>query len=169
MKRKFLILIIPILLTTCKKFTLERHEIVFFEVEQANYAWGKTHNGFFIDNMGTTRTYNLPQKWNYPNNNNEISDTALESNLSKTTKGRQVVKKTELAKRVKQLESASNGEISKRVNVSYDAGGIGYYGYLYDDSRKVYKRILLKEEGDVSCENTSNEAKTLTRWLKKIK
>ena len=143
-------------------------QLVLFQVDYINHAWGYRHSGFFVDSTGMVKSYDLPGSWNSPDSYGFIPESELHENLDKAIKGECSVDKDEILTNLNLLYKAQKGTITDPVNVAADAGTTSYYGYIYDPSGDRYKQILLRQNGDFEVKNTSREALKIYKWLEQI-
>lgn len=174
MNKVLFIFIIISVLFGCKKEndvllnSATPNQKVFFEFELINFAWGKQHQGWFIDSSGNIFTYRNPAEWVYADTTGEISESEMAENLSKTNLSTVTINKHELYKKVALIEKASRGAFGNRGQAGADMGAWCYYAYTFDPQEKVYKRHLLSQTGDWQISNLSREAAELAAWLAKI-
>ncbi|MCE7991572.1 MAG: hypothetical protein HEP71_06315 [Roseivirga sp.] len=143
---------------------------VLFEADYINHAWGYQHNGWFLDNHGRVRKYEMPdrEEWNTPDNDGYISKESLEANydLANTLAGevsRGIVRQQEDL-----IAGAIDGEMSDPVNRAADMGGFGWYCYSWDADKEMYKRQTLGVTGDWEQFNLAPDAQALLKWLQTI-
>jgi hypothetical protein len=155
-----------LLLTGCEKiYDYETNTI--FMVEHSNYAWGIHHSGIMIDSTGNVMTFNLPTTWNWPDEMGFLSLADIQENLAQMEGISCSVTRNDFAKNSSKLMKAKNGILSDPKNEMYDFGTVQYSGFLYDPDNNRYQRILIRQTGDWSIENSSREAKELYEWLKR--
>ena len=160
-----------LLLAGCEKTSNDLYDIdqlVLFQVDYINHAWGFQHSGFFVDSTGIVKSYDLPASWNYPDPDGLIAESELHDNLDKAIKDECSVDKVEIFRYLNMLDKAQSGTITDPVNVAADAGVTSYLGYIYDPARNRYKQILLRQNGDFEVTNTSKEASKIYEWLLQI-
>ena len=158
-------------LQTCEKEKIESFEIkqkIVFEFERINNAWDEKHFGWLIDSLGNIHCYSLPDHWIECDSLGSISASDLETNLIKTDSICYVIDKSELKSKFSLMENASKGVISDPKFEMIDAGSFSFYGFVFDSERQMYKRVLLKQFGDLLIENNTVEAKELSNWLLEI-
>lgn len=171
MKTHITALLCLLLVTGCEKITndlFDVDQLVLFQKEYINHAWGYQHSGIFIDTTGIVKSYNLPVSWNFPDQDGYISESKLNENFDKALKDECSVDKGEILRHFNLLYVAQIGTITDPVNVAADAGTTSYYGYIYEPARNRYKQILLRQNGDFEVKNTSREAQKIYEWLEQI-
>ena len=136
-------------------------QVVLFQKEFVNSAWGYHHNGFFIDTTGAVRVYDLPDSWNFPDSRGYISRDELHENLQMASVSECTVDKNELLLYYNLLFKAQTGTLSEPEQRMFDAGIVLYTGYIYDERRARYRQVLLRQEGDWYLENRSRDAKRI--------
>ena len=147
---------------------LKRNQKIIFQYEYINYAWEYQHAGWFIDSSGNIYCYNLPDNWNHYNKSEYFSYANMNSNILKTDSVCFNLDKNELADKIELIKEAANGEISEPVQEMWDAGIYTFVGFIYYPKNNIYKKIILKQLGDIKIENKSQAAIELYNWLDSI-
>ncbi|MBE0649492.1 MAG: hypothetical protein IH595_01505 [Bacteroidales bacterium] len=164
-----LIVVIVFSLTNCEKANIQRPgQKVYFQYNYINFAWGFQHSGWLIDSSGNVYCYNKPEGWNYSDSTGIITHAQMDSNLSATSSVCYKIDKNVLKEKIKLLYVASKGKISEPSQEAYDAGAWEYSGYIYDSEKKIYKKVLLKQAGDIGINNSSPAAVQLSNWFDSI-
>jgi len=148
---------------------------ILFECFYINYAWGYSHSGFFIDKEGKIMEYSQRENffdfnnpvWNFPDNEGNISEQALMENLQKATVRDSLIDGVILKKYADLIYLVTDDDITES-NPMADAGSIIYTCYQYNENTRVYKQILLSENGDWVKINNNKYAKQISDWLKTI-
>jgi hypothetical protein len=141
------------------------NQLVLFQVEYNNFAWGYQHNGYLIDSSGLVRSFSLPKNWHLPDSLGFISETSMNENISQLDTGSFYVDKNELLENYSKIKKISEGVLSKPKSTGADLGETDYSGYVYDATNNRYKRVLIKRSGDWTTENSSPEAEEVYKWL----
>lgn len=141
---------------------------VVFQYECSNYAWVRTHTGWYIDSEGYVRTYNLPVTWNYPDSKGFLSKSDMDENLLMADSVCFRVDPKVLAEKIKRIGKASEGSLSKPVSEMCDAGIVSYHCFTFDSNTQQYRSFLLDQWGDVAIHNKSTDAVALFDWLKSL-
>jgi len=144
------------------------NQVVLFQIEYSNYAWGYQHNIVIIDSSGKVRSLSLPKNWNRPDSAGFISESSMNENLSQLDTGSFYVNKNELLEHFSKIRKISEGVLSKPQNTAFDSGETDYSSFLYDSPNKRYKQVLIKRFGDWSTENSAPEAEDVFNWLTMI-
>ncbi|MGA1841150.1 MAG: hypothetical protein ACMUIU_11045 [bacterium] len=154
------------------KEDMEIKQKFLFHFSYINYAWGYDNAGWFINSMGELKNYNLYNQpdlpWHSADPNGYITDERLRENYSYASEIAYKVSREELFENYRLIEQASKGQLSPNIHTGYDVGANIYYCYLWDETAKRYKQILLKKYGDFSRYNLDPSAQRLTRWLEKV-
>jgi hypothetical protein len=171
-KRVSLILCI-LLLISCEKQEVgdtfpNAHQLILFQVEYINYAWGFSHSGFLIDSSGVVTKFKYPLNWHHPDSTGYISVSEMEDNIRQLDTISFSVNKTAVLKYFSMLENISKGELIIPPYRAYDAGTTDFSGFLFDSNRQQYKHVLIKREGDRPIVNNSPEAEEVFQWLLKV-
>lgn len=140
-------------------------QVVLFQVEYNNHAWGYQHSGIMIDSSGLVRSFSLPKNWHLPDSAGFLSESLMNENISQLNTGSFYVNKNELRDHFNKIWKISEGVLSKPKNTAYDSGETDYSGYLFDATNKRYKQVLIKRFGDWSVENSAPEAEDVYKWL----
>lgn len=158
-----------LLLTGCKKgFTVSEKNVVLFQYDYINYAWGYQHKGFFIDNKGNVLEYNNPEEWNFPEDDLILSEKLLNENLALCAQSEVKISEEELQKYVSYIKNISSSKITAIKNDAADAGTSKYICFQYLENTGNYKGSLIKMEGDFTCENLNFFSKKVVLWMKDI-
>ncbi len=168
MKKSIFLAILVILFHSCEKEKVtfrSAHQLVLFQVEYINYAWGYSHNGIIIDSSGNAMHFNLPKNWHSSDTASYLSVAYLNENLQQCDTVSVTIKKDTMLKYFSMLPEVSEGLLSKPVNTAFDAGTTTFTGYLYDSSINKYKAVLVKRTGDWSISNSAPASEEIYRWL----
>jgi len=142
---------------------------ILFQKSYMNCAWGCQNNGWFIDNEGNVKAYNINGLGDWKSvNDGFISAEDLESNYNKAGTPLFTIAKEELNQKIKLIAEAAKGELTKPENRMADAGEMLYCAYQLDAVTGQYKQVLLSKWGDWQQTNLSEAAKELDIWLKGI-
>ncbi len=156
-------------ITGCKKnMVISENQIILFQVDYINYAWGYLHTGFIIDSEGNVLTYKNPEDWNFPDKDFSINQNQIKENISKCTSSGIKIPKAELQKYAHHIKNISSSKVTALKNVAADAGSIQYTCYQFFEKSGTYKSCLIKMEGDFTCENLNFFSKKVSIWLKSI-
>ena len=168
------IIFIPIFalfLASCEKNDIlkpDPGQLVLFQVEYVNHAWGYAHSGIVIDSAGKVGYFRLPGNWHSPDSLGYICESDMDDNYRQLNVVQRTVTKEGLLKYYGMLPDASQGKLSKPYNRMFDAGVTVYSGFLYLPSLKKYKQVLIKQWGDWQIDNYSQEAEEIFKWLKSV-
>jgi len=86
MIKKVSSVICVVLLMSCEKQEVNdtfpnARQLVLFQVEYINYAWGFSHSGFLIDSSGVVSLFKYPGDWHHPDSAGYISISDMEDNI----------------------------------------------------------------------------------------
>ncbi len=141
---------------------------LFFEYHFANFAWGVQDFGWLLDRHGTIRRFELPEEYHSVIHGEYLSLEQLEDNLGQADSVIGDVSPAKLEKKIRLIEGASQGEITKVHRQGADMG-MGVYGcFKYDPEMQAYQYILLSADGDHQQYNKSPDAEKLVDWLKEL-
>lgn len=145
-------------------------QLVLFEYSYTNYSDGFQTKGFFIDNEGNVKEYNLIGKgyssegvWNQGTSKQDV-----EENYRKATKVIKKIDSNTLYKKYETVKLTKDGDYSNKKSMGADQGSYDYYCYLWDENTNQYRKILLSKAGDWSYYNLDSKAKQLDKWLKSL-
>jgi len=168
----FNILYIGILIFTipgCKKnFVISEKQVILFQYDYVNFAWGYQQHGFVIDNEGDVLIYHNPEAWNYPDKEFILTEKQVTDNLEKCTDSGKKIPKDELRKYSGFISNIASSKITAPKNQGADQGSIEFLCYQFSESTGTYKGTLIKMEGDVTCENLNFYSKKVTAWMREI-
>jgi len=175
MNKKGLILllslfVLQLFIAGCRKANIvSEGQKILFQYDYMNYAWGFQHSGFIIDTEGNILEYNKPEKWNFPGNDNILTQAEIEENLQSCTPSGQKVPVNELQKFSKYIDNIAASKISARRRKGADMGSQIYYCFQYSEGNGEYRATIIKTEGDFESENLNFYSKRTIDWLKSIR
>ena len=153
----------------CKKNNIiSEKQLILFQVEYINYAWGYQHNGIIIDNEGNVLTYKNPQNWNFPDKDFNITESQVSENIRNCEYSAKRIPNVEILKYANYIKNISSSKVTALKNVAADAGSLEYICYQFSEKTGNYKGYLIKMEGDFTCENLNFFCKRVYAWLKNI-
>lgn len=138
---------------------------LLFEVEAINFAWGKSWQGFVVDAQGQVFSYDLSNTDLMPPQGDRFSAAELEAKYAHQRRRVGSVSAAEVASRYARVDAALSGSITDPKGFCADAGGVRYTALIYDEDTGTYRRLLLRQVGDVAQANTSAAARDLYHWL----
>ena len=148
-----------------KDNSLSDKQLILFQYDYYNSAWGLQHNGFLIDNKGNVLTYDNPEGWNHQD---KLTEEQLIENIQKCRISSSKVPAEDLHKYKNYIHNISSSKITAKRNVSYDAGTSRFICYQYSESTGTYVGYLIKMEGDYTSENLNFYSKKVTLWMRDI-
>jgi hypothetical protein len=176
-----IILCVCSLLLNCNPFDLgtkvnisgtcgcESEPITAFSKTYVNWAWGYTHNGWHLSNLGRIDSFSYTKSdslW-LLSDDSLITATEMSRINSRYTPTSQTIKQSTLDSMVALIPLAAAGPWTKK-NLSADMGAQIYSAYYYDSEAKQYRNVILYQYGDWNIVNESDAAKKLTTWLMAI-
>ena len=159
-------------LTGCEEKPAEgipEEQLVFFQYEYINHAWGYMHNGWLIDSTGSVYCYEQPEYYAKADSMGYVNLEDLDRMISEYDTVCYVIEPSTLRSNAELIAPAAEGELSLPDNRMADAGIRSYYAYLYDSDTQKYKRVLLLQEGDWEIINQSAAANDLADWMKLLR
>ena len=160
-------LICCLLFYSCEKID-EINQQILFQIEYSNAAWGTQHKIWLVDSSGILTSYNLPTKWNHPDDDGYLSLNEMNENISQSGVIGCNVDKSNLKKYFNLIDEAKKSQLTDPETQMYDAGTVVFSGFMYDPKREKYFQVIIRQEGDVYVENKSPEAKEIYNWLKTL-
>jgi hypothetical protein len=143
-------------------------QLILFQVEHVNFAWGLAWRGVYVDRSGNVFSYDHSHEpWSLT-----AQETFTEEELlGKYSFDRELVNtldSTIVLEKALLIADASRGSLSELEYPCADAGGSRYTAFTYDNATGVYREVLLRAEGDLFRENESGSAKALFGWLEEV-
>ena len=168
--KAIIVSLLALLIVGCKKnYSINDKQVVLFQYEYLNYAWGYQHNGFIIDNEGNVLTYCNPEHWNFPDNDFILDEKQVAENIDCCTPANIKIPVEELQKYTSYINNIASSKVTALKNVAADAGSSEFICYTFPENTETYKGHLIKMEGDFTCENLNFYSKKITLWMKDIK
>lgn len=168
MKKITVFLLFIITLSGCEKKFNDLTDIqqdILFKSEYMNYAWVPQHSGILINREGDIYGFNLPEKWNFPDEDDIISSSEMDENFEQANEFLGTIDADELIKYLNKLYKVDPEELTNPERDMYDAGVRTFSGYFYDQDNDTYIEVLLRQTGDTYIENKSREAAQIYNWL----
>lgn len=163
------LLLIILLTAGCRKnYSLNENQVILFQFDYLNYAWGYQHHGFIIDSEGNVLKYDNPEGWNFPESELTLTNTKAAENISKCIPAGKTIDRNELLRYASYINNIAQSKVTAIKNVGADGGSSQYICYQYNEDSGTYKGHLIKMEGDFTCENLNYYSKRVTQWLKDI-
>jgi hypothetical protein len=143
-------------------------QLILFEVEHVNFAWGLAWRGIYVDRSGNVFSYDHSHEpWSLTAQETFTEDELL----GKYSFNRELVAtldSTVVLERATLITHASLGSLSELEYPCADAGGTRYTAFTYDEATGLYREVLLRVEGDLYRENESRSARLLYQWLEEV-
>ena len=141
---------------------------IIFQFERRNYAWGRVHEGWFINGRGEVKGYQLPDQWHETDSHNFIDTNLMFQNYSRADTTYFTISPERVFKFRKLIDNIKNGELSEKKPVGADMGSATYYAYYKEAHWSYYKRIVLHSYGDWTFRNQHPFAPLVTLWLNNV-
>ena len=148
--------------------TSDVKQLVLFQIEFVNYAWGYNHSGIIIDSAGNVRRFSFPEIWHSADSTGYITEHDMNENLAQAGNPLITVGRDTLMHYFRKLDEAAGGKLSDPYNRMADAGETVFSGYFYFPAERKYKTILIKRWGDWCVDNYSKEADEIYNWLTSV-
>ena len=153
----------------CRKdYTISEKQVILFQYDYVNYAWGYQQQGFIIDNEGNVLVYNNPDEWNISEKDYILTEEQVSENLEKCIHSGKKIARETLLKYSGFIPNIASSKVSAPKNVGADAGTTSFICYQYNESTGTYKGYLIRMEGDFTSENLNFYSKKITVWMKDI-
>ena len=149
----------------------------FLNYEYFNIAWGRNHEGFYIDPQGNILDYKMPKMWNYFSSSEIYSSNTfwgyeidgiiravdLIQNLNNCNlrifKSQEI--EINLVKIIQNLKESGFNEYGGGCDMGIRSHSI----LVYDNLNDQYRRIILKTEGDKNLINRSVNTQELLKYF----
>jgi len=161
---RLVILLFMLLPAGCEEFFNDNVPAIFIR-QYVNHAWGYQNNGYMIDAEGVVREFNLPEDWNYIDDEGYISAAEMAENMLQLGDTKCIISNSDMAYFTARLRSAGKGKISEAEHRMCDAGSTTYAGFLYEPGNNRYRYIFIRQTGDYYRENLSKEAEAIYEWM----
>jgi hypothetical protein len=171
LSEKLILILVPIfLLGSCQKtYTVSKSQDILFQYEFIRTTGTYAHWGIFVDARGNILTFNLPEKWNFPKEDQTITQKELLEDVSLCKLTGKKIPAAELQKHINSIDNIAASKVSSPKK-SNSESGIGYfYCYQFSESSLTYKRSIIKTEGDLKCENLNFYTRKLVTWMNEIR
>ena len=166
---------IAILITICylsascqNTYVVSGSQEIIFQVEYFNNVEVYEHWGYFIDVNGNVFSYNLPEKWNFPGDDQTISKKEAMENLASSKLTEIKIPKSELQKYINYIDNIAASKVTLSQSKSTIEGTLSYYCYQYSENSSSYKRTIIKTKGHSKCENLNFYSKKVVAWMNEI-
>jgi hypothetical protein len=143
---------------------------VLFEIEHVNNAWGFVYRGVIVDENGEMFTYD-PGRDSASVLYHDDEWYSKEELIMKYHHGREFVRPVspDTLGRMRDLSlSVVSGTYTDTVRVGADMGALVYSVYTRRANPLMYKKIILRVEGDWTFSNNSESAIELVTILKDV-
>jgi hypothetical protein len=139
---------------------------VLFIKEYANFAWGISEGGWFIDSTGSVFTFDRAKDsvWTLAINDS-LTPQQMQHMHNFATASNQRISNDTLIKMSLLIQPARTGGISNFDNGCRDFGGVEYRAYYFDSIAMIYRTVRLFAYGDMGLRNSSPAAITIAKWL----
>jgi len=165
----FIISAVILILTGCrKKIVINNNQAVLFEVEYINNHHSYEHSGFLIDKAGNVMIYKNPETWSFPDRDEKLTSSQVNSNLASCTNSGTRIPEDELISYARYIKNISASKVTALKHVAADSGSVKYLCYQFDEKSGIYKGSLIKMEGAATCENLNFYSRKVAGWLKNI-
>lgn len=143
--------------------------VAVFSKTYVNWAWGYTHNGWHVSNLGFVDSFAYAKSdsmW-LLSDDSLITLSEMQRIISSYQSSLQSVKQSILDSMIALIPQAAAGPWAKK-SIGADMGAHIYSAYYYDTTAQGYREVVLYQNGDWNIVNESDAAKKLTTWLMAI-
>jgi hypothetical protein len=168
LKILYLIAVCYLSVSCQKTYVVSKSQEILFQVEYLNNIEVYDHWGYFIDVNGIVRSYNLPEKWNFPGDDQIISNKEMLENLAASKITETKIPKDELRKYINYIDNIAASKVTMTKSKSTIEGTLSYYCYQYSENSSSYKRTIIKTKGRSKCENLNFYSKKVVLWMNEI-
>ena len=159
-------LLISLAISGCQKtYIVSKSQDILFQIEYFSNAGVYSHWGLFIDVKGNVLTYNLPEKWNLPEENQTLNKQEINENIAACKNSNRKIPLEELQKYTNYIDNIAASKVTLPKNRISDTGTLSFYCYQYRESSFEYKRSVIKTEGHLNCENLNFYSKKVVSWM----
>lgn len=141
---------------------------VYFEIEYINYAWTPTYFGFIVEGSGRVFRYDRNAVQWQPQDDASWTRETLEAKFAPNKTQVDSVSAAEVAAAAAKIDAAASGQLSPPRMQCADAGKLTYRAYRYSSETGRYSPVLLRVEGDVAQQNTSEAAQELIAYIRSL-
>jgi len=168
--KTLLILLIFFLISGCGLFESEDKSITqefLFEIQYVNFAWGFSHSGTYIDNKGNVYNFKFDSSKQFISHKKEwYTESELKGKYSINKKFVKRIDIDTIERKKELIKSAIQGSYSDTLDTGADMGKLTYSCYMIENN--MYRKIILKAEGDMTYQIKTPGADSLIIWLKTI-
>ncbi len=161
---RMVLLLVMMSFVGCEELFNDNQRAIFVRI-YVNYAWGYQHNGYIIDSDGVVKEFNLPENWNWVDDDGYISEADMAENLLQSGNTVCIISKSDMVYFSGKLRSAANGKITEPEHMMCDAGATICAGFLHEPESSRYRYVLIRQTGDFYQENLSKEAVVIYEWM----
>lgn len=143
--------------------------VAVFSKTYVNWAWGYTHNGWCVSNLGFVDSFAYAKSdsmW-LLSDDSLITLSEMQRINSGYQRPLQSVKQSTLDSMIALIPQAVAGPWTQK-SIGADMGAHTYSAYYYDTTAQGYREVVLCQSGDWKIVNESDAAKKLTTWLMAI-
>jgi hypothetical protein len=159
-----------LLLGSCQKtYTVSKSQDILFQYEFIKTTGTYAHWGIFVDAKGNILTFNLPEKWNFPKDDQTITQKELLEDVSFCKLTGKKIPVGELQKHINSIDNLAASKVSSPKKTNSGSGIGSFYCYQFSESSLTYKRTIIKTEGDLKCENLNFYTRKLVAWMNEIR
>ena len=155
--------------TPVKIFSIENTPYLY-QSEFYSLAWGRKHYGFYIDPVGITYKYKMPENWNFIKHD-IIEAEQLFQNIELSVVQLQFTKflRRKIVIPDAIIKDLMGSTIEDHGMVRNDAGDFSNSLLVYDSTIQKYRRILLNCDGDYKKINQSKYTDVLISGLGEVR
>jgi hypothetical protein len=166
----FSVLILLISLNGClKTYVVSKSQDILFQYEFISTSGTYTHWGIFVDVRGNILTYNQPEKWNFPKEDQTITQKEILENMAMSKFTGKKIPADELQKQINCIDNIAASKVSSPKKNNSESGTSSYYCYQFSENSLTYKRTVIKTEGNLKCENLNFFTKKVVTWMNDIR
>jgi hypothetical protein len=159
-----------LILNSCQKtYVVSKSQEILFQYEYIRTAGTYDHQGFFVDTRGNILSFNRPEKWNFPKDDQTITQKELLENISSCKLTGKIIPAAELQKNINSIDNIAASKVTFPKRTNTESGTSSYYCYQFSENSLTYKRTIVKTEGDLKCENLNFFSKKIVAWMNEVK
>jgi hypothetical protein len=159
-------LLISLAISGCQKtYIVSKSQDILFQIEYFNNSGVYSHWGLYFDVKGNVLKYYLPEKWNFPKEDQTLTKQEVNENMAACKLTDRKIPLNELLKYTNYIDNLAASKVTLPKNHPSDTGTLSFYCYQYSENSSEYKRSIIKTEGHVNCENLNFYSKKVVSWM----
>lgn len=145
--------------------------LILFSISYENYAWDYVYEGTTIDSEGKVHSFDYPESELGPLSKSGVprKNKDLKAKFNHGKKYIKTISLEELQKMVALIPEVAAASMSKKLDSGRDMGRYLWVAYEHNLESNTFKSIIIKEDGDSSCQKLTPATKKLLTLLDAVK